>query len=67
VIAIATGFHDFIRRPDCGMEKVRIKEIGTHAQLLENLGYYRRLYDLQFNRNPEEPGAEVELLADAMV
>ena len=49
------------------MEKVRIKEIGTHAQLLENLGYYRRLYDLQFNRNPEEPGAEVELLADAMV
>jgi subfamily B ATP-binding cassette protein MsbA len=49
------------------MEKGRIKEIGTHAQLLENSGYYRRLYDLQFNRNPEEPGAEVELLADAMV
>ena len=48
------------------MEKGRIKEIGTHAQLLENSGYYRRLYDLQFNRNPEEPGAEVELLADAM-
>ena len=49
------------------MEKGRIKEIGTHAELLENSGYYRRLYDLQFNRNPEEPGAEVELLADAMV
>jgi len=45
------------------MEKGRIKEIGTHAELLENSGYYRRLYDLQFNRNPEEPGAEVELLA----
>ena len=37
------------------MEKGRIKEIGTHAELLENSGYYRRLYDLQFNRNPEEP------------
>ena len=49
------------------MEKGRIKEIGTHAELLENSGYYRRLYDLQFNRNPEEPGAEVELLASAAV
>ena len=49
------------------MEKGRIKEIGTHAELLENSGYYRRLYDLQFNRNPEEPGAEVELLAGAAV
>ena len=49
------------------MEKGRIKEIGTHAELLENSGYYRRLYDLQFNRNPEEPGAEVELLAGATV
>lgn len=45
------------------MEKGRIKEIGTHAELLEESGYYRRLYDLQFNRNPDEPGAEVELLA----
>ena len=49
------------------MEKGRIKEIGTHAELLENSGYYRRLYDLQFNRNPEESGAEVELLASAAV
>ena len=49
------------------MEKGRIKEIGTHAELLENSGYYRRLYDLQFNRNPEESGAEVELLAGAAV
>jgi ATP-binding cassette, subfamily B, bacterial MsbA len=47
------------------MEKGRIKEVGTHAELLENSGYYRRLYDLQFNRNPEEPGAEVELFATA--
>ncbi|MBA2436041.1 MAG: ATP-binding cassette domain-containing protein [Chthoniobacterales bacterium] len=49
------------------MDKGRIKEVGTHAELLENSGYYRRLYDLQFNRNPEEPGAEVELLAGATV
>ncbi len=48
------------------MEKGRIKEVGTHAELLEESGYYRRLYDLQFNRNPEEPGAEVELLAGAV-
>ncbi|MGI8891269.1 MAG: ABC transporter ATP-binding protein [Chthoniobacterales bacterium] len=44
------------------MEKGRIKEVGTHAELLDSSGYYRRLYDLQFNRNPEEPGAEVELM-----
>ncbi|MEO6970282.1 MAG: ABC transporter transmembrane domain-containing protein [Chthoniobacterales bacterium] len=49
------------------MEKGRIKEVGTHAELLEESGYYRRLYDLQFNRNPEEPGAEVEMLAGATV
>ncbi len=47
------------------MEKGLIKEIGSHGELLENSGYYRRLYDLQFNRNPEEPGAEVELFATA--
>ncbi len=47
------------------MESGRIKEMGTHAELLEKSGYYRRLYDLQFNRNPEEPGAEVEMLATA--
>ena len=49
------------------MEKGRIKEVGTHAELLEESGYYRRLYDLQFNRNPDEPGAEVEMLAEATV
>ncbi|HEX3816776.1 MAG TPA: ABC transporter transmembrane domain-containing protein [Chthoniobacterales bacterium] len=47
------------------MESGHIKEIGTHAELLEKSGYYRRLYDLQFNRNPEEPGAEVEMLETA--
>ncbi len=47
------------------MENGRIKEIGNHAELLDNSGYYRRLYDLQFNRNPAEAGAEVEVLATA--
>src|ERR1700686_788409 len=30
-----------------------IKEVGTHAELLEKSGYYRRLYDLQFNQTAD--------------
>ena len=37
------------------MEQGRIVETGSHAELLDKSGYYRRLYDLQFNR----PAAEV--------
>jgi subfamily B ATP-binding cassette protein MsbA len=33
------------------LEKGVIKEVGTHAQLFAQSGYYRRLYDLQFNRH----------------
>jgi len=40
------------------MDQGRIKEIGTHAELLEKSGHYRRLYDLQFNRTTEEPHSE---------
>jgi subfamily B ATP-binding cassette protein MsbA len=36
------------------MDLGRIIEIGTHAELLEKSGHYRRLYDLQFNRLAEE-------------
>jgi subfamily B ATP-binding cassette protein MsbA len=36
------------------MDQGRIKEIGTHAELLEKSGHYRRLYDLQFNRPTQE-------------
>ena len=36
------------------MDHGRIKEIGTHAELLEKSGYYRRLYDMQFKGHQEE-------------
>jgi subfamily B ATP-binding cassette protein MsbA len=49
------------------MEQGRIKEIGTHAELLEKSGYYRRLYDMQFQRGTEEKPAESEVLADALI
>ncbi len=39
------------------MEHGEIKETGTHQQLYERSGYYRRLYDLQFSRHPGEEAA----------
>jgi len=36
------------------MEHGQIKEIGTHNELIEKSGYYRRLYDLQFHRHRGE-------------
>jgi len=48
---------------DCG----RIKEIGTHSELLEKSGYYRRLYDHQFNRIQEESAAEQGILVEELV
>ena len=47
-----------------------IKEIGTHAELLEKSGYYRRLYDLQFNQPtemPSEAASERDVLAEELV
>src|SRR5881398_1940194 len=38
------------------MDQGRIKEIGTHSELLEKSGYYRRLYDMQFNRDGASDG-----------
>ena len=49
------------------MDSGHIKEIGTHAQLLEKSGYYRRLYDHQFNRIPEESAAEAGVLVEELV
>jgi subfamily B ATP-binding cassette protein MsbA len=49
------------------MDGGRIKEIGTHAELLEKSGYYRRLYDHQFNRVQKEPEAEAGILVEELV
>ena len=49
------------------MECGRVKEIGTHAELLEKSGYYRRLYDHQFNRIQEEGAAEAGILVEELV
>jgi ABC-type multidrug transport system fused ATPase/permease subunit len=45
------------------MEGGRIKEIGTHAQLMEQSGYYRRLYDMQFGGDGR---SEPEFYAEAL-
>jgi ATP-binding cassette, subfamily B, bacterial MsbA len=49
------------------MDGGRIKEVGTHAELLEKSGYYRRLYDHQFNRIPEGPAAEPAFAVEELV
>src|SRR5882724_2123621 len=49
------------------MDSGRIKEIGTHAELLDKSGYYRRLYDHQFNRIQKEPEAEAGILVEELV
>src|SRR6185295_6485934 len=48
------------------MDQGHIKEIGTHSELLEKSGYYRRLYDMQFNREGENGLAETESLVEAI-
>lgn len=40
------------------MDKGQIIEVGTHAELIEKSGHYRRLYDLQFNHPTESPQPE---------
>jgi subfamily B ATP-binding cassette protein MsbA len=49
------------------MDGGRIKEIGTHAQLLEKSGYYRRLYDHQFNRITEGTATEPAFAIEELV
>jgi len=43
------------------LENGAIKEVGTHAELFAKSGYYRRLYDLQFNRHHGEDVPLAEL------
>jgi subfamily B ATP-binding cassette protein MsbA len=49
------------------MDRGRIMEIGTHSELLEKSGHYRRLYDLQFNRPPSETTGEQGVLVEELV
>jgi subfamily B ATP-binding cassette protein MsbA len=49
------------------MDGGRIKEIGRHAELLEKSGYYRRLYDHQFNRIQEDAATEPIFAVEELV
>ena len=49
------------------MDGGRIKEVGTHAELLKKSGYYRRLYDHQFNRIPAEAVTEPAFAIEELV
>jgi ATP-binding cassette, subfamily B, bacterial MsbA len=49
------------------MDSGRIKESGTHSELLEKSGYYRRLYDHQFHRGQEETTVEPGILVEELV
>jgi subfamily B ATP-binding cassette protein MsbA len=46
------------------MHQGRIKEIGTHTELLQKSGHYRRLYDIQFGQS--EPLTRSAALVDAL-
>ncbi len=50
------------------MEEGHIKEVGTHSQLMEQSGYYRRLYDMQFKHGHGEelPAAVEPFLVEAI-
>lgn len=48
------------------MDSGHIKEIGTHAELLAQSGYYRRLYDLQFNRGEDHHAPRPEELFEVV-
>jgi subfamily B ATP-binding cassette protein MsbA len=49
------------------MDQGFIKDVGTHRELLEKSVYYRRLYDMQFNRGGESGGlAETGVLVEAI-
>jgi ATP-binding cassette, subfamily B, bacterial MsbA len=48
------------------MDQGVIKDVGTHRELLEKSVYYRRLYDMQFNREGETLRAAEPYLVEAV-
>ena len=49
------------------MDQGVIKDVGSHRELLEKSVYYRRLYDMQFNRGGDTPApAEAPFLVEAV-
>ncbi|MDQ3623439.1 MAG: ABC transporter ATP-binding protein/permease [Verrucomicrobiota bacterium] len=64
VIAIAHRLSTILKADQIVvMEEGQIKEIGTHRQLFAQSGYYRRLYDLQFQHHQGEEVPLAELAA----
>ena len=55
----ASSFHHSQCRSNRRDGTRAIKEIGTDAELLDKSGYYRRLYDIQFEGHQEEETPEL--------